>query len=70
MGILWRQGDFVIIYNWPMTVLPFVPLYAGLSVLVLIGVMFAVDKDTPHSVFVFLMCMYLGLLLYYWRQPK
>lgn len=49
---------------------PFLPLYAGVSVLVLIAVMFIVDKDTPPLVFVFLLGMYLGLLLYYWRQGR
>lgn len=40
-------------------------------VLVLIAVIFAVDDQTPKTVFFILIVMYIALLVYhYWRQQK
>lgn len=48
----------------------FLPLYASILVVALIIIIFFVDKETPKTVFVFLLLMYIGLLLFYWRQYK
>lgn len=48
----------------------FFPLYLGFIILALTIVIFLLDKDTPNAVFIILLGMHIGLLIYSWRQYK
>lgn len=48
----------------------FLPLYVGIMTLALIIAIFVLDKQTPKTVLVILLGMYIGLLVFYWRQTK
>lgn len=48
----------------------FAPLYLSFAVLVLGLVIFFIDKETPNAVFIILFGLYIGLLMYSWRQYK
>lgn len=36
----------------------------------LIAIIFILDKETPKTVFFILLAMYIGLLIFFWRQHK
>ncbi len=44
------------------------PYYTGFVTLLLIVILFIVDKETPKAIFILLLIGYLGLLAFYWRQ--
>lgn len=48
----------------------FLPIYVGIMTLALILAIFVLDKQTPKAVLVILLGMYIGLLVFYWRQTN
>lgn len=45
-------------------------IYVALITVALIVTIFVLDKQTPKTVLFILLAMYIGLLVFYWRQTK